>query len=81
MLKAGGAATTSIGVGDTHGGGEDGTGEGSTGGRPDESLEEEDGTPKKAKKLFNFYYADLVQGRSVTTMAWNAVNCDLLAVG
>jgi len=36
---------------------------------------------KKIKKLFNFYFADLVQGRSVTAMAWNAVNCDLLAVG
>jgi hypothetical protein len=35
----------------------------------------------KVKKLFNFYFADLVQGRSVTAMAWNSVNNDLLAVG
>jgi hypothetical protein len=35
----------------------------------------------KVKKLFNFYFADLIQGRSVTAMAWNTVNNDLLAVG
>jgi WD40 repeat protein len=37
--------------------------------------------PKKIKKLFSFFYSDLVQGRSVTSMVWNSVNSDLLAVG
>ncbi len=40
----------------------------------------EDGEKKKVKKLFSFYNSHLVDGRAVTSMAWNAVNNDLLAV-
>lgn len=42
---------------------------------------EEEEDPAKIKNLFSFFYDELVQGRSVTSMAWNAVNCDILAVG
>lgn len=35
----------------------------------------------KVKKLFSFYNSDLIKGRAVTAMAWNAINSDLLAVG
>lgn len=45
-----------------------------------EQVEEDDLEPKKIKKLFCFYSSSLVDGRSVTAMAWNAVNTDLLAV-
>ena len=45
-------------------------------------VEEDEDAPKpKTKKLFSYYNADLVQGRSVTAMVWNKVNQDLLAVG
>jgi hypothetical protein len=44
------------------------------------SPEEDNDTPKKIKKLFSFQYDPLVRGRSVTAMAWNAVNSDILAV-
>ena len=33
------------------------------------------------KRLFRYYSEELVQGRAVTSMVWNALNCDLLAVG
>jgi len=36
---------------------------------------------RKVKKLFSYFNADLIQGRSVNAMAWNVVNSDLLAVG
>ena len=42
--------------------------------------EVEDGEKRKVKKLFSFYNSHLVDGRAVTSMAWNAVNNDLLAV-
>jgi WD40 repeat protein len=35
----------------------------------------------KVKKLFSYSNAELIQGRSVTAMVWNAVSSDLLAVG
>lgn len=35
----------------------------------------------KTKKLFCYSNPDLIQGRSVTSMAWNALSTDLLAVG
>ncbi len=42
--------------------------------------DDDDASPKKVKKLFSFFYAPLIQGRAVTTMAWNSVNTDILAV-
>ena len=33
------------------------------------------------KKLFSYYSEELVQGRAVTSMVWNTLNSDLLAVG
>lgn len=36
---------------------------------------------EKIKKLFTYSASDLVRGRTVTCMAWNAENTDLLAVG
>jgi WD40 repeat protein len=42
---------------------------------------DEDGYLLPTKKLFTYFNSDLVQGRSVTTMVWNKVNQDLLAVG
>lgn len=42
---------------------------------------QEDDEPKRVKTLFSFYNSDLVQGRGVTSMSWNALNTDLLAVG
>ena len=41
---------------------------------------EGDSADTKIKKLFSFHYSPLVRGRSVTAMAWNAVNTDILAV-
>jgi WD40 repeat protein len=35
----------------------------------------------KVKKLFCYANPDLIQGRSVTSMTWNATSTDLLAVG
>jgi WD40 repeat protein len=35
----------------------------------------------KVKKLFSYSNTDLIQGRAVTAMVWNAVSSDLLAVG
>lgn len=43
--------------------------------------DQDDDEPKCVKTLFSFYNVDLVQGRSVTSMSWNALNTDLLAVG
>ena len=43
--------------------------------------DQEDDEPKRVKTLFSFYNSDLIQGRSVTSMSWNALNTDLLAVG
>jgi hypothetical protein len=33
------------------------------------------------KRLFRYYSEELVQGRAVTSMVWNTLNSDLLAVG
>jgi hypothetical protein len=35
----------------------------------------------KVKRLFRYYSEELVQGRAVTSMVWNTLNSDLLAVG
>lgn len=35
----------------------------------------------KVKKLFTYANKELIEGRAVTAMAWNAVSSDLLAVG
>ena len=35
----------------------------------------------KVKKLFSYSNIELIQGRAVTAMVWNAVSSDLLAVG
>jgi len=35
----------------------------------------------KIKKLFSYYSSDLIKKRAVTSMTWNAVSSDLLAVG
>ncbi|KAJ1418082.1 WD40-repeat-containing domain protein [Ochromonadaceae sp. CCMP2298] len=46
------------------------------------SAKSDDDSPKaKVKKLFSYSNVDLIQGRSVTAMVWNAVSSDLLAVG
>ena len=47
----------------------------------DSSVFEEDGVVAATKKLFTYLNQDLVRGRSVTSMVWNKVNQDLLAVG
>ena len=39
------------------------------------------GPNQEVKRLFSYINHDLIQGRSVTTMVWNKVNQDLLAVG
>jgi dynein intermediate chain 4, axonemal len=40
-----------------------------------------DGEPAKVKKLFSYSNEELIQGRAVTAMVWNAASSDLLAVG
>ena len=47
----------------------------------DGSVAEEGGVLAATKKLFTYMNQDLVRGRSVTSMVWNKVNQDLLAVG
>ena len=37
--------------------------------------------PAKVKKLFSYTNVELIQGRAVTAMVWNAASSDLLAVG
>lgn len=39
------------------------------------------GEGAKVKKLFSYSNPELIQGRAVTAMVWNAVSSDLLAVG
>lgn len=36
---------------------------------------------KKVKRLFSYSNHELIQGRPVTAMVWNAISADLLAVG
>ena len=45
------------------------------------TQEENDASDKSTKKLFTYFNADLVRGRSVTAMVWHKINQDLLAVG
>lgn len=40
-----------------------------------------DPSKEKVKKLFSYSNTDLIQGRAVTAMVWNAASSDLLAVG
>ena len=47
------------------------------------SSSKKGGNPEgaKVKKLFSYSNPELIQGRAVTAMVWNAVSSDLLAVG
>lgn len=53
--------------------------DGSTGSPNGKTASSVDGA--KVKKLFSYSNAELIQGRAVTAMVWNAVSSDLLAVG
>ena len=47
----------------------------------DAPVEDDDAEVAATKKLFSYFNAKLVQGRSVTCMVWHKINQDLLAVG
>jgi hypothetical protein len=49
--------------------------------RTDAAAEDTNDASRKVQKLFTYFSSELSKGRAVTSMAWSAINPDLLAVG